>query len=457
MINPITSPLPASQLSPQDQAIRAGTTQPLRDLQLQSGDSAAVLAQGRTQSSTVGGSVPPSQSFGNAIQQLLLQYQQLGTKPFVEQGFNAQTAQNSAVLAQTSPDLIGANPGLQNSVRSGQASSFGPTIQGANQGMQTFSEQIHSFGDAIQNVQQLMRDQEAQQQQLRDNMRQSVLDAAALGGSQGLQALLKSNPEAFKVSGFDPETLIASIKSQEDAAAKQLSFENNLKKMAATPHYAATEGDKDLSEIRRLDSVLNASRQGGQYVDGNVYQSQKRTSRLSAQDFDARFGNLLSPSDQSKYGVSSSGVTKTPAQQSELLNNLNLTNQILSSNLKPVTGLLQLRSHIPGTAAQYTSSQIKQLQGLLSLDNRTKLKGSGAISDFESKTLSEAASALNRNLSETDFRRELARIRGVFATASGQSVTVKVTDPRTGESKIGDLDGKTIEEAIGAGYQIEYQ
>lgn len=55
-----------------------------------------------------------------------------------------------------------------------------------------------------------------------------------------------------------------------------------------------------------------------------------------------------------------------------------------------------------------------QLTGILALEGRNKLKGSGAISDFEFKVLKEAQSALGRNLNEEEFKKQLAKVRDVL-------------------------------------------
>lgn len=55
-----------------------------------------------------------------------------------------------------------------------------------------------------------------------------------------------------------------------------------------------------------------------------------------------------------------------------------------------------------------------QLTGILALEGRQKLKGSGAISDFEFKVLKEAQSALGRNLNLTEFNKQLEKVRGVL-------------------------------------------
>jgi len=73
--------------------------------------------------------------------------------------------------------------------------------------------------------------------------------------------------------------------------------------------------------------------------------------------------------------------------------------------------------NIPGTDATDSRNLAKQLKGILSLENRDKLKGSGAISDFEFKVLGEASSALGigdsgkSNLSDADFIRQLQKLK----------------------------------------------
>lgn len=64
---------------------------------------------------------------------------------------------------------------------------------------------------------------------------------------------------------------------------------------------------------------------------------------------------------------------------------------------------------------QLRLNQFEQLKGILSLWEREKLKGTGAISDFESKMLAQSASALWRNLSESDFIKEIEKIRDILS------------------------------------------
>lgn len=65
--------------------------------------------------------------------------------------------------------------------------------------------------------------------------------------------------------------------------------------------------------------------------------------------------------------------------------------------------------------AQLALNEFDQLKGILSLANREQLKGTGAISDFEFKVLSQAATALGRNLNDEQFNEQLQKIADVFS------------------------------------------
>jgi hypothetical protein len=106
--------------------------------------------------------------------------------------------------------------------------------------------------------------------------------------------------------------------------------------------------------------------------------------------------------------------------------------------------------------AATAKNQFNQLKGQLSLEKRSLLKGSGAISDFESKMLEQAASSLGRNLNDSEFRKQLLQIKGVFQTATGGQAMVTVTDPVTKQSKTGLANSADINQAIASGYTIKY-
>jgi LysM repeat protein len=84
-------------------------------------------------------------------------------------------------------------------------------------------------------------------------------------------------------------------------------------KASATEKATASEQ----TEINRVQSQLEASRNGGENVDGNVYLSLRASSTLSPTEFDQRFGDLLSLSDQKKYGLVSTTQTERQNEAQE--------------------------------------------------------------------------------------------------------------------------------------------
>jgi hypothetical protein len=87
----------------------------------------------------------------------------------------------------------------------------------------------------------------------------------------------------------------------------------------------------------------------------------------------------------------------------------------LPSAVGPVQGRLP---SVRGPIKDF-DNQVKRLKASLSVENREKMKGSGAISDFEAKQLGEAATALDQAVDEPSFRRELQRINQILGGGSG--------------------------------------
>jgi len=127
-----------------------GGTSKTRDIQLEGGNRGVTLDSNRGLAAQVGKS---SGKLGPALVDLLQKYQNLGTKPFQEQAINASDEQANRVLAGPGENLIGASPSDQRSVISGRAGAVEPTISGANRDMRTFSEQISSLKDFVDQVQ----------------------------------------------------------------------------------------------------------------------------------------------------------------------------------------------------------------------------------------------------------------------------------------------------------------
>lgn len=73
---------------------------------------------------------------------------------------------------------------------------------------------------------------------------------------------------------------------------------------------------------------------------------------------------------------------------------------------------------ISGTQAAGFLKQLDTLKANIKLVNIKYLKGTGALSDAEGKTLEDAGTSLDPSLPEADFKRELARVKAVLLKAN---------------------------------------
>lgn len=180
-----------------------------------------------------------------------------------------------------------------------------------------------------------------------------------------------------------------------------------------------------LAETKRSNLVSERISQ----QNANTSRKEKETTTIDAQ----KESEALSTMNQIEI------LLNTP----ELANIMGPVNQYLGGNF--------------GGPAATAKNQFEQVKNMLTLNNRAKLKGQGAVSDFEGKMIEKAASALGRNLSYEEGKKQLIQIKGAIATSNGLTATVKITNPTTGESQVGETNSTGIANAIKAGNYVEYQ
>lgn len=103
------------------------------------------------------------------------------------------------------------------------------------------------------------------------------------------------------------------------------------------------------------------------------------------------------------------------------------TDESFSSAVGPLDAYIGKARDLTGVTR--FDNRHKELLGKLSLAQAGKLKGQGAISNYERELLQNAASALTRNLSEADYKAELAKIRSQFVRMQQQSSMFKGATP----------------------------
>jgi hypothetical protein len=190
----------------------------------------------------------------------------------------------------------------------------------------------------------------------------------------------------------------------------------------------------DLNEMEKAQLTKQAYEefQGGilgikqQLADLKYQQAQSSTANLSEQFLSTGIPTTAAEFEflqKNKDAFANIGSNGPSSQKQQLID---LVDKISGGNVGSMTGLLKT-AWVPGSSGAITKNYYDQLKGLLSLENRQKLKGSGSISDYEARTLDRAASALGQNLSESQFRQVLDELRtslGGNQTQSPNSIQV---------------------------------
>ena len=288
---------------------------------------------------------------------------------------------------------------------------------------------------------------ESREEQLLADIRKQPISAGFLSGqSAAVQRQFAIDRNALQREKQTLISQLANLQAQRasalDVSKFQLQREDEKAKVVREQEKAKIDQANDAVKIAREQAKFEEDKR--QY--GLDYALKKREVGIKEQEAGAKAGFAGD-------------------KQSATLDLLNLTNAIISSPyLDQITGLKRpsaafggILGGAIGSANQEVLNQFNQLKANLSLENRQKLKGSGAISDFESRTLEKSASAMGTNLSNEAMKRQLSVVKGVLATASGLSATVKITDPKTGQTQTLQADRAGINQAISDGLNVEYK
>lgn len=133
--------------------------------------------------------------------------------------------------------------------------------------------------------------------------------------------------------------------------------------------------------------------------------------------------------------------------------------QLVSSiipNAGAISGAIQT-GILPFTSGKATYQQYEQLKSVLALGARSLIKGSGAVSDYEARTLENSTNAMNRATGEGTFTQSLKDVRGVLNANAGLPVSVDIIDQEGNVVDSGRLYREDIYDAASQGYKIKYQ
>ena len=156
--------------------------------------------------------------------------------------------------------------------------------------------------------------------------------------------------------------------------------------------------------------------------------------------------------------VQSGLPVNTPRRNFELTEQLNLLDEVLANpKLKNVSGFeLSTVTALKDDETYELRDTIKNIRKKIELEGRSKLKGTGTISDFEARMLIDAATNLRYYHSDAKFQKELRRARGAIQLNQGGLASVRVIDPKTGQGKNGVMSSQQLWDATRQGYIYEF-
>jgi len=269
------------------------TTQTIRNLQFGSNEPGAVLDFGRRLSSNLAQSVPSSDL--NQLVNLLKQYQQFGQQQ-VSSGQLEQTQRATAPLPQ---DLaqVKLSPQQILGFRRGEVSAVEPTIGGARR-------LVQETESAAGNIQRLLDNFRQTQEQLKNDVRQSIA-LAAQGGSAGLESLVKFNPDAFKTAGLDAESYIAAIKAKEAEEKRRFEVKQQpeIKPLSGEASKIYSIATSMIPEIQQLKQAFKTNYKSS--VSGIVSKTDRRLVKLVDQVADKvgrlRSGGAVNKDEEARF------------------------------------------------------------------------------------------------------------------------------------------------------------
>jgi hypothetical protein len=250
--------------------------------------------------------------------------------------------------------------------------------------------------------------------------------------------------KADKLSEID-----ATVRTAERQARATITEEEaKLSELARNIQYA--QANNNLQQARELTDAYNTTKQYIYEIEDSVNQmkyqfgleQQKLDNELkSTQNFTPEFMTTGQPTNQAEWEFlikNKDAVQGLYGGEQKNGKVLGMIDKLLGTaeapnDTKAITGFN--RFVMPGSDASTTQASWDGLKSLLTLAERGQLKGSGAVSDFETKILEKAAAAgLDPRMKDEDFRARLEEIRNELSGGGQVSQTIRVRDNATGQT-----------------------
>lgn len=320
----------------------------------------------------------------------------------------------------------------------------------ASQGLKDITRE--NYGQALKQGAQAGREQEAllanrfaNAGTIDSSAFQNAMINAKAGLVGGQQSIL--NEQARKLNEIESDVVNAQKKAQNLIDDEGVKLQATLRTINNTYAQGSIEYRQAVAEAYQLaNENINSIRDSLDQLSYNAEQEKMKlgnVDNLSEQFLktgvpitmnDLIFRQKNPDKAKSIYDQAQSQVGKGAGQNQNKA--LTMVNSLLSQDTKPITGFNRIV--IPGTSGSVTKTDWEGLKSLLTLAERGQLKGSGAVSDFETKILEKAAAAgLSTDLPDEEFRRRLQILKQDLesggATSSTDSV-IRVRNLQTGET-----------------------
>lgn len=397
---------------------------------------------------------------------------------------------SSILGTQTSPDKSSLSSFLKSALESDTNARTGldsltanveqkqQAVNKLNTELATLDKEYRDQVDAIKNTTSgITRDQQQgflnDAQYRYENRRANIAIAynSAVGDLKATQDAIKTKTDALDNKwnrNIQAYTLMSNAIQNDLTESEKLIVQNNLNEknkqaelVRTTYGTALTQAVENGAPSYILDAIDTAAskpnataadifKAAGSYA---VKPTDSKTEQVKLDDGTIQLINSNTGEIIATYGRGAdSGAT---SEQLLLVNDIN--NILADPEIDNVFGLQNIAQRsIPGTRAFTLASQVNNVIQQAALAQRGKLKGQGAVSDFEGKMLKEAVTALKFNQNPEDAKQALVKLKGAVTTSSGGSAKVRITD-KDGNAKDGLANQKMINEAISSGYRVEYQ
>lgn len=311
------------------------------------------------------------------------------------------------------PEDIAAQAGLDTTpvapATDGQGSQFGfmapsSTFEGTNPSVQPVQQAVNNRRDALR-----------QQSEDKIAMAGRTKQAESYGTATGTNAATHEN---------------APIALQDRVESERV----------MRPEVALTEGSK---EQARTSATFSPQSNKARAQSASMVAGAETGARLNTE-------NALADATAQREQTIAAGRARgaatevvTPERQQELTDALTLANDIWKDKgLNKSVGPIDQYNPTPDADRNRFIARHNQLMGILQLAQAGKLKGQGQITQPERELLANAASALNRGLSEKDYRSELVKVMRYFERKLSQTSGGQGQAPPPGSALNRLLGGK---------------